>query len=85
MQSRYRTGGLELRSQAVSRVLKSSREPAVIFGICRFTIGRCPTGDVLAITYLEMTNRASFASGESSGDVGAYEFLERAALYAVDL
>ena len=38
----------------------------------------------MAITELEITNRTSFASGESFGDVGAYELLEGTAHYAVD-
>ena len=38
----------------------------------------------MAITELEITNRSSFASGESFGDVGAYELLEGTAHYAVD-
>jgi len=38
----------------------------------------------LAITELEITKRSSFASGESFGDVGAYELLEGTAHYAVD-
>ena len=38
----------------------------------------------MAITELEITNRTSFASGESFGDVGAYELLEGSAHYAVD-
>ena len=38
----------------------------------------------MAITELEITNRSSFASSESFGDVGAYELLEGTAHYAVD-
>ena len=38
----------------------------------------------MAITELEITNRTSFASGDSFGDVGAYELLEGTAHYAVD-
>ena len=38
----------------------------------------------MAITELEITNRTSFASGESFGDVGAYELLEGKAHYAVE-
>ena len=38
----------------------------------------------MAITELEITNRTSFGSGESFGDVGAYELLEGTAHYAVD-
>ena len=38
----------------------------------------------MAITQLEITKRTSFASGESFGDVGAYELLEGTAHYAVD-
>ena len=38
----------------------------------------------MAITELEITKRTSFASGESFGDVGAYELLEGTAHYAVD-
>ena len=38
----------------------------------------------MAITELAITNRTSFASGESFGDVGAYELLEGTAHYAVD-
>ena len=38
----------------------------------------------MAITELEITRRTSFASGQSFGDVGAYELLEGAAHYAVD-
>ncbi len=38
----------------------------------------------MAITELEITNRASFASGESFGNVGAYELLEGTAHFAVD-
>ena len=43
-----------------------------------------PTGGILAITELEITNRTSFASGVPFGDVGAYELLEGTAHYAVD-
>ena len=38
----------------------------------------------MAITELEITKRTSFASGESFGEVGAYELLEGTAHYAVD-
>ena len=38
----------------------------------------------MAIAELEITQRTSFASGESFGDVGAYELLEGRAHYAVD-
>ena len=38
----------------------------------------------MAITQLDITKRSSFASGESFGDVGAYELLEGTAHYAVD-
>ena len=38
----------------------------------------------MAITDLEITRRSSFASGESFGDVGAYELLEGIAHLAVD-
>ena len=38
----------------------------------------------MAITELEITSRTSFASGQSFGDVGAYELLEGTAHYAVD-
>ena len=38
----------------------------------------------MAITELEITKRSNFASGESFGDVGAYELLEGTAHYAVD-
>ena len=38
----------------------------------------------MAITELEITNRTSFASGESFGDAGAYELLEGTAHYSVD-
>ena len=38
----------------------------------------------MAIKELEINRRASFASGESFGDVGAYELLEGTAHYAVD-
>ena len=38
----------------------------------------------MALTELEITKRSSFASGESFGDVGAYELLEGTAHYAVD-
>ena len=38
----------------------------------------------MALTELEITNRSSFASGQSFGDVGAYELLEGTARYAVD-
>ncbi len=38
----------------------------------------------MAITQLDITKRTSFASGESFGDVGAYELLEGTAHYAVD-
>ena len=38
----------------------------------------------MAITELEITKRTSLASGESFGDVGAYELLEGTAHYAVD-
>ena len=38
----------------------------------------------MALTELEITNRTSFASGESFGDTGAYELLEGTAHYAVD-
>ena len=38
----------------------------------------------MAITELEITNRTSFASGESFGDTGAYELVEGTAHYAVD-
>ena len=38
----------------------------------------------MALTDLQITRRTSFASGESFGDVGAYELLEGTAHYAVD-
>ncbi len=38
----------------------------------------------MAITELEITNRSNFASGETFGDVGAYELLEGTAHFAVD-
>ena len=38
----------------------------------------------MAITDLQITNRTSFASGESFGEVGVYELLEGTAHYAVD-
>ena len=38
----------------------------------------------MALTKLDITNRTSFASGESFGDVGGYELLEGTAHYAVD-
>ena len=38
----------------------------------------------MAVTELEITKRTSFASGESFGEVGAYELLEGTAYYAVD-
>ena len=38
----------------------------------------------MAIRELEITNRTSFAYGESFGDVGAYELLEGTAHFAVD-
>ncbi len=38
----------------------------------------------MAITELEITKRSSFASGQTFGDVGAYELLEGTAHYAVD-
>ena len=38
----------------------------------------------MALTDLDITNRTSFVSGESFGDVGPYELLEGTAYYAVD-
>ena len=38
----------------------------------------------MALTDLQITKRSSFASGESFGDVGAYELLEGTAHFAVD-
>ena len=38
----------------------------------------------MAVTELEITNRISFASGKTFGDVGTYELLEGTAQYAVD-
>ncbi len=38
----------------------------------------------MAIAELEITRRSSFASGESFGDVGPYEYVEGTAHYAVD-
>mgnify|MGYP006979348049 CR=1 FL=1 len=38
----------------------------------------------MPVTKLEVTNRQSFANGESFGDVGVYELLEGTAHFAVD-
>ena len=84
MQSRYRTGGLELCSQAAFMSAKIIKRTCRHIRDLPFHYWPLSHRGVLAIANLEMTNRASIASGESSGDVGAYEFLEGAAHYAVD-